>query len=98
MALGEIQASNTPNPCPSAEVLASGGEDHHPIPDSGQCLCWLLAAGGGGVGSNEEFFFPFVSIAAIEEGFSGFSLLIQATGLMGQIGSLLSDGAPDHAH
>lgn len=40
-----------------------------------------------GVGSDEEFFFPLVSITAIEEGFSCFSLLIQATGLVGQIGA-----------
>lgn len=39
------------------------------------------------VGSDKEFFFPLVSIAAIEKGFSCFSLLIQATGLMGQIGA-----------
>lgn len=39
------------------------------------------------VGSDEEFFFSLVSIAAIEKGFSRFSLLIQATGLMGQIGA-----------
>lgn len=40
-----------------------------------------------GVGSDEEFFFPLVSVAAVEEGFSGFSLLVQAAGLMGQIGA-----------
>ena len=39
------------------------------------------------VGSDEEFFFPLVSVAAIEKGFSCFSLLIQATGLVGQIGA-----------
>lgn len=64
------------------------------IPDSGKCLCSWQRGGaqprpgpGVEVGSDEEFLFPLVSIAAIEEGFSCFSLLIQATGLMGQIGA-----------
>lgn len=39
------------------------------------------------MGSDEEFFFPLVSVTAIEEGFSRFSLLIQTTGLVGQIGA-----------
>lgn len=50
---------------------------------------WTLAQARPGVemGSDEEFFFPLVSVAAIEEGFSRFSLLVQTTGLVGQVGA-----------